>query len=432
VKLETMALHDGLTDLPNRRLFENRLRSAISIAKRTHKRVAIGMLDLDRFKFINDSLGHAVGDQLLREVAIRLKQSLRPQDTVARMGGDEFLILIPEMSDREEAYEIASRCLGSLKRSFSPGGNEMFVRGSLGLSVYPDDDIEPDQLLSLAERAMYEAKRAGGTVSYHDSSQASDGLTQLALETYLNHAIEKREFELLYQPLVRCSDGSTYGVEALLRWNNALLGTIMPGRFIPIAEETGLIVSIGAWLLGEACRFSRRWSLAGGSGCVFVNVSPRQFDDIDFVATVVAALRESGIPSSHLFLEITEGLIMRSPASVAATLAELRELGVRCVVDDFGSGYSSLNYLKRFPIDMLKIDGSFVAEIGADPAVASDEAIVRAIVAVGDALGLSIVAEGVETAAQLAFLREAGCDFAQGFLFAKPMDADSLVAWRQG
>jgi diguanylate cyclase (GGDEF)-like protein/PAS domain S-box-containing protein len=432
IKLEEMALHDALTGLPNRTLFEERLRTAISIAKRSRKRVAVGMLDLDRFKVINDSLGHSVGDLLLVEVAKRLRRSVRAQDTVARMGGDEFLILLADLDDdRETGSEIASRTLASLEERFAPGGNELFVRGSLGVAVYPDDAIEPSQLMRLADHAMYEAKTSGGGAAFHDASRATDGLTRLALETYLNQALGKDEFELVYQPLVACRGGETFGAEALLRWRHPVLGVLTPDRFVPLAEETGLIISIGAWVLREACRFSRRWSAAGGLGVVTVNVSPRQFEDRAFIGTVVAALRDHGVPPANLCLEITETIIMRSPAQTAATLAELRALGVRTVIDDFGSGYSSLNYLKRFPISMLKIDRTFVSEIGSSTDSTSDEAIVRAIVAVGGALGLTVVAEGVETPAQHAFLCEVGCDYVQGYLHARPMSGERLLAWRQ-
>jgi EAL domain-containing protein (putative c-di-GMP-specific phosphodiesterase class I) len=276
---------------------------------------------------------------------------------------------------------------------------------------------------------MYEAKSSGVSIVCYDGANASDGVTPLAIETYLNHAVEKNEFELVYQPLVACADGGTFAVEALLRWNNPELGRMPPDRFIGIAEETGLIISIGAWVLQEACRFSKRWSLAGGSGRVMVNVSPRQFQDAGFVGTVVSALADAGTPPENLYLEITESLIMRSPENVADTLADLRALGVRSVIDDFGSGYSSLNYLKRFPIDMLKIDKGFVSEIGIEETPSSDEAIIRAIVAVGQALGLAIVAEGVETQLQMNFLRDAGCDFWQGYHLAYPMAAAQLPGW---
>jgi diguanylate cyclase (GGDEF)-like protein/PAS domain S-box-containing protein len=429
VKLEDMALRDSLTDLPNRTLFERRLRAAIAIAKKSGKRVGLILLDLDRFKIVNDNLGHAVGDQLLQEVASRLQRSIRPQDTIARMGGDEFLILLPEIDGREAAREIAARALATIAPSFAPGGTEIFVRASLGISIYPDDAVEPSQLLRLADYAMYEAKSSGVAIVCYDGANASDVVTPLAIETYLNHAVEKNEFELVYQPLVATSDGGTFAVEALLRWNNPELGRMPPDRFIGIAEETGLIISIGAWVLQEACRFSKRWSLAGGSGRVMVNVSPRQFQDGGFVGTVVSALADAGTPPENLYLEITESLIMRSPETVADTLADLRALGVRSVIDDFGSGYSSLNYLKRFPIDMLKIDKGFVSEIGIEGTPSSDEAIIRAIVAVGQALGLGVVAEGVETQLQMNFLRDAGCDFWQGYHLADPMTAAQLLGW---
>ncbi|MBD5606730.1 MAG: EAL domain-containing protein [Candidatus Eremiobacteraeota bacterium] len=427
-RLEEMALYDSLTGLPNRRLFENRLAAAIAFAKRSGKKVALGVFDLDRFKNINDTLGHAVGDQLLREVASRLRGCVRENDTVARMGGDEFLVLLPEVEDRDRVAEVAARMHECLATVFAPEGNELFVRASLGISIFPDDASEPSQLLRLADRAMYDAKTARSSVAFFDGSHAGDDLGELRLETSLNHALEKRELELVYQPVIRCSNGTTIGVEALLRWNHPTLGTLAPDRFIPLAEETGLIIPIGRWLLHEACRFSKRWVAAGGTGHVSVNVSPRQFEDRGFFASVVEALNESGIKPGHLVLEITETLIMRSPETTAEAIRQLRAIGVRTAIDDFGSGYSSFNYLKRFPIDSLKIDRSFVAEIGVGSSSTSDEAIIGAIVALGAALGgIAIVAEGVETERQARFVREAGCKFAQGYYYARPMAAERLI-----
>ena len=428
VRLEEMALHDALTGLPNRALFEDRLKHAIASAKRREQKFAVGMLDIDRFKMINDTLGHAVGDQLLQEVASRLHRALRAHDTVARMGGDEFLILLVDIDDRDTVREIAARALDSLSTTFAPEGNELFVRASLGFSIYPDDAIEPSQLLRLADRAMYDAKASRSSVAFFDSMHAADNLTQLTLEMALNQALDKNELVLMYQPIVRCADWATVGAETLLRWNHPSLGLLPPGRFISLAEETGLIIPIGAWLLREACSFATHWRRAGGAGRISVNVSPRQFEDRAFLETVQGALQASGIEPGFLTLEITETLIMRSPETAAATLAELRRIGVRCEIDDFGSGYSSLNYLKRFPIDALKIDRAFVAEIGTGSCTSSDEAIIRAIVAMGGALGLAVVAEGVETEIQANFVRTAGCDFAQGYLFARPMNGRALLA----
>jgi diguanylate cyclase (GGDEF)-like protein/PAS domain S-box-containing protein len=429
LRLEEMALHDALTDLPNRTLFETRLREAIVTARAGRKRVAVGLLDLDRFKIINDNLGHQIGDQLLQEVGRRLERAVRAGDTVARMGGDEFLVLFTGLNERDDVEAIARRCLAALDRSLVIGGTEVFVRGSLGLCVYPDDATEPSQLLRLADRAMYEAKAGGAGLSRHDNARAPDDLKGLSLETHLNVALERNEFELLYQPIVR-PDGTVGGAEALLRWNHPTLGLIMPDQFIPLAEETGLIIPIGAWVLAEACRFSRRWSLAGGCGVVGVNVSPRQFEDAGFVPTVLAALRESGALPAKLYLEITETLIMRAPAATAATLELLRRLGVRSVVDDFGSGYSSLNYLKHFPVAVLKIDGVFIAAIDETAGSERDRAILLAIVAVARAFELRVVAESVETEAQARFLGAAGCDMLQGYFFARPMGDDAFLAWQ--
>jgi diguanylate cyclase (GGDEF)-like protein/PAS domain S-box-containing protein len=429
-RLEEMALHDALTELPNRAYFEQRLDQAIESARIKHKKVALGMLDLNRFKLVNDSLGHAAGDQLLKEIANRLHRSIRPGDTLARMSGDEFLFLIADIDDRAMAETIARRLTATLEESFMPAGHEIFVRASIGVSIYPDDAREPSQLLRLADGAMYAAKARGDTIGFYAGPQRHDGLTRLALEAHLNHALENDEFELYYQPQLRARTGETFGAEALLRWNHPQLGLVMPDSFIRLAEETGLIVSIGAWVLEEACRFGRRWLDLGGPGVVSVNVSPRQFESGDFVGTVVAALERSGLTADRLWLEITESLIMRSPETAASMIADLRAMGVRSFIDDFGTGYSSLNHLKRFPIDGLKIDQTFLRDIGGPLKTGNDAVLVRAILSVGRAMNLTIVAEGVETQAQYDFLIARRCDIVQGFLFAKPMPEAELLAWR--
>jgi diguanylate cyclase (GGDEF)-like protein/PAS domain S-box-containing protein len=430
-RLEVLAYRDPLTDLPNRAYFESRLDEAIAAAAGSGKRVAVGLLDLDRFKIVNDSLGHAAGDQLLKEVASRLRRSLRATDVIARMGGDEFLLLIGDLEDARQARAIAQRYVENLGPSFAPDGQEIFVRASVGVAVYPDDAREASQLLRLADTAMYAVKGTSESVGVPRPALGPEHLSRLELESFLNYACEKGELELVYQPLVDIGSGAVRGAEALLRWNHPILGRLAPSRFIGVAEETGLIVSIGAWVLNEACRFARRWHEAGGSGIVSVNVSPRQFEERDFVATVVAALRASRLPAGCLWLEITENLIMRSPELTAQTLAELRALGVRCAIDDFGSGYSSLDYLRRYPVDAIKIDRSFICGIDGTERGTRDEAIVRAILGVGRALGLAVVAEGVETAPQFAFLAANGCEFAQGFLVGRPGPQSALVSGRR-
>lgn len=423
-KLEDMALRDGLTELPNRTLFDDRLQHVIATAKRTGARFALGLLDLSRFKEINDELGHAAGDRLLKEVASRLQRVVRPQDTIARMGGDEFLFLITDIEDRDAAQRVAERFLGALEPSFAPEGREVAVRASLGLSVFPDDATEPTQLLRLADAAMYIAKSSGRSIGFHTSP--GNGSPE-DLEGELMRALENREFELHYHSMFSLATGQPTMAEALLRWNHPRLGCLAPDRFMTLAEQAGLMLPIGEWVLAESCRFARRWALAGGPGTVSVNISPRQFEERAFVASVAAALESSGLEPKRLWLEITEDLIHRSPENAATTLADLHRLGVRCSIDDFGRGYSSLNYLKRFPVNGLKIDRSFVAEIGRKDAAPGDEAIVGAILAVGRALRLSVVAEGIESQAQRDFLRARGCEFGQGYLFGRPLPERELL-----
>jgi diguanylate cyclase (GGDEF)-like protein/PAS domain S-box-containing protein len=428
-KLEDMALHDPVTELPNRLALERRLAEAIESAQRMRKRLALGVLDLNRFKIVNDNLGHAAGDRLLREIAIRLQRSIRPQDLLARMGSDEFVLLMADVDDRDMAETIARRVAATLEESFMPDEHEVFVRATIGISIYPDDSREPSQLVRLADVAMYTAKSRGDTLAFYTGPQRREGVSRLALEASLNHALENREFELYYQPQVLVKTSEVFGAEALIRWNHPKLGRIMPETFIRLAEETGLIVSIGEWVVREACRFGRRWLDAGGPGIVSVNVSPRQFESTSFVDVVASAIADSGFPAANLWLEITESLIMKSPETAASMIADLRGMGVRSFIDDFGTGYSSLNHLRRFPVDGLKIDQVFVRDIGGPLKAGNDVTLVRAILGVGKAMNLSIVAEGVETQAQHDFLLKHDCEIAQGYLFARPMPEAAMLTW---
>jgi diguanylate cyclase (GGDEF)-like protein len=431
-KLEHTALHDQLTGLPNRALFEDRMQQAIASAKRTGRRVAVGLMDLARFKAVNDSFGHAIGDTLLTDVSNRLRIAVRPQDTVARMGGDEFLLLMTDLDDRESATSIAERFVAVLEPYFVPGGIEIFVRGSMGVSVFPDDAREPLELVRLADSAMYLAKSSGERVAFYRNEAPPGDASQVDIETSLQSALANREFELYYQPQVCLADGEHRAVEALLRWHHPRAGEIAPERFFPIAEETGLGVTIGAWVLEEACRFARRRLDAGVPHAVWVNVSPRQFEDAGFVDSVAKALAAAHLPPEHLWLEVKESHIMRSPSSAAATLGALRRLGVRTAIDDFGVGYSSLSYLKRFPIGAVKIGPEFLRGIGSKDKGegAVDEAIVCAILGVGRALGIKVVAEGIETREQLDFLRRNGCELGQGYMFSLPLTAGELLYQR--
>ena len=426
LKLEQMALHDPLTNLPNRVLFEDRMQQAIASARRSGRNVAIGLMDLNRFKLVNDSLGHAAGDRLLVDVANRLRSVVRPQDTVARMGGDEFLLLMADLDDRESARAIAERFITVLEPSFSPCGREIFVRGSMGVSVYPDDAREAPQLLRQADSAMYLAKAGGERVSFFEASSRSDVLSRLELEGALHRALENRELELRYEPLVRVADESVHAVEAHLCWQHPRLGALGPESFLPIAEETGLTAEIGTWMLEEACRFARRWREAGGAGVVWVDVSARQFEHADFTSYVMRALEAADLAPSQLCLQITEPLIMRLSENVARTLGELRRRGVTTAIDDFGTGYSSLNVLKTFPVGAIKIGGELLGGIG-DGAGVADEAIVRAILGVGRELGVAIVAQGVDSQAQRGFVARSGFEFAQGAHYGATLTEAELL-----
>lgn len=431
-RLEFLAMHDALTGLPNRKMLAARLDEAIAGAQKRGRNVALGLIDLNRFKVINDSLGHAVGDQLLCDVAGRLARSVRPGDTIARLGGDEFVLLMDDLASREEALPIAERVLLALVPSFTCAGQEVFVRANMGLSTYPADADDASGLLALGDAAMYGAKMHGRDVAFYVRGEDRHGVARIALEASLNRALERGEFDVLYQPQVELRTRQIRGAEALLRWNNPAYGQLLPDTFVRIAEDTGLIVPIGAWVLEDACRFGRRWQDAGLDRFVAVNVSARQFDRPEFVELVTRTLAATGLEPRRLHLELTEGLIMRSPENAAATLGDLKALGVKIVIDDFGTGYSSFNYLKRFPLDALKIDRLFVRDIGFGVRASNDEAIVRAIVQVARALDLQIVAEGVENEDQVAFLRSLGVQLAQGFLFAHALCAAAALSWTQG
>jgi diguanylate cyclase (GGDEF)-like protein len=428
-KLEQMALHDTLTQLPNRALFEDRMQQAIASAKRSGRSIAIGLMDLNRFKAVNDSLGHAVGDRLLSDVASRLRSVVRPQDTVARMGGDEFLLLMTDLEDPQDARAIAERFVSSLDSSFAPGGNELIVRGSMGVSLYPADAREPSQLLRHADSAMYLAKARGESVSFYQRLSRADVLSRIDIETSLHDALERHELELHFVPQFDLADGTVAGAEALLRWRHPRLGIMAPESFIPVVEESALIVALGSWMLQEACRFGRRWQDAGGPGTVWVNVFSLQFEHTRFASSVVAALEAAKLAPSKLWLEVTEPLIMRSPDAVAAKLGGLRRLGVRTAIDDFGAGYSSLSRLRTCPVDALKVAGDFLRGVGGGERSVSDEALVRALFGFGRALGLEIVAQGVETKAQLDLVRRNRCALAQGPYLARPLAASELLDW---
>ena len=425
-ELERQANVDPLTELANRNVLKDRIRQAIAYAERHGAFIAIGFMDLDNFKFVNDSLGHSVGDELLRCVAERLVGCLRGQDTVARYGGDEFAFVLVEQKDERSVATLMERMLKAVDRPFEVGGHKLYVSCSVGLSCYPKDGGDIDTLLKNADAAMYRAKDRGrNNVQFYTPSMNRRVMERFALEAQLRQALSHDEFTLHYQPKVDLRSGCIVGAEALLRWHPASGGSIPPDVFIPLAEETGLIVPIGEWVLHTACSHNRTLQDAGlPSMHVAVNISARQFEAQTLVRLVRQALQVSGLDARYLELELTESLVMRNPVEVIDILGELKEMGLRLSIDDFGTGYSSLSYLQRFPVDRLKIDKSFVRDIGADP---NDAIIARAVISLGHSLGLSVIAEGVSNEEQLGFLRENGCDEMQGYYFSEPLPFDQLT-----
>ncbi len=426
--LSHQARFDTLTNLPNRALFQDRLQQAFQQSRRNRSLLGLLFLDLDGFKHINDTLGHHVGDQLLVEVSRRLQSLLRATDTLARMGGDEFTVVLPNLKEAPNASKVAMKCLRALGDPFLLQGHELFISASIGISLYPQDALEPDQLQRNADAAMYQAKAKGKNgYSYFTPDLNQRAQERMELEGLLRRAMENGEFLLHFQPQFRV-DGTLLGCEALLRWDQPRLGMISPARFIPLAEENGLILPLGEWVLREACRHVAGWHRRGHRDLVIaVNVSSLQFEREDFVHTVAEVLAAEDLDPRYLELELTESLVMQNPRQAALRLGALRNLGVRIAVDDFGTGYSSLSYLQRLPLDTLKIDQSFVRDIyPKDPSTPSSAPIVETIVALARSLKLSLMAEGVETEAQKLFLENLRCEGIQGYLFAKPMAAQTF------
>ena len=425
-RLEHLAHFDVLTDLPNRLLFYSRLEHALDQAKRHQQRLAVLFIDLDRFKTVNDSLGHPAGDELLISVAQRIRKRLRSEDTLARLGGDEFVILLEQMDDAQIAAVVAQNVLQVLSAPVHlSGGHEVFIGGSIGISLYPDDADDATRLVSSADAALYQAKEQGrNTYCFYTNALTTAANDRLALETRLRYALERGEFVLHYQPLIDTQSGKPIGVEALVRWQPPGKAMVEPGHFIPIAEDTGLIVPLGEWVLRTACAQARTWQNDGLPPLVMaVNLSGRQFQSEDMVALVRTVLVDTGLPAQYLELELTESIIMEHADQAIATLDALKALGVRLAIDDFGTGYSSLAYLKRFPIDKLKIDRSFVDGLADD---ADDREIATTIIAMARSLNLDVLAEGVETQQQLDILRGLGCGAYQGYLFSRPVPAEAL------
>ena len=387
-------------------------------------------LDLDRFKTINDSLGHLTGDKLLQGVAGRLRQCVRETDTVSRQGGDEFIIVLTGVDSPDEAGRVAAKILDQLDAAFDVDGQQLRTSFSIGIALFPEDGHDPETLMKNADTAMYHAKESGrNTYRFFDERMNVNTLERLQLENGLRQAIGRQELRLAYQAQVDLASGRIIGLEALLRWASEPLGNVPPSRFIPLAEECGLIIPIGDWVLREACRQARQWQDAGLAPVpVGVNLSALQFRRSDIVAGVAAALDESGLDGRWLELELTESLLMESGPDVILTLGRLKALGVRLSIDDFGTGYSSLAYLKRFPVDRLKIDQSFVRDLAQNP---DDAVIIRTIIQLGHNLRLEVIAEGTETLEQMDFLRREGCTAAQGYLFSRPVPADAIPALLQ-
>jgi diguanylate cyclase (GGDEF)-like protein/PAS domain S-box-containing protein len=425
-RIQYLATHDELTGLPNRVIFVELLVHALEGARRCNHKCAVLFVDLDRFKIVNDSLGHEAGDQVLKQVAQRLRACVRASDVVARFGGDEFIVLLDPIADQAAAAAVAASILAAMLKPVRIMSYECRVTASIGVARYPEDATDAPTLMKQADMGMYLAKDEGkNNFQFYSGVVAPMSVERIVLETHLVHALERNELFLEYQPKIQLSTGRICGVEALLRWNNPQLGVLSPNAFVPLAEDTGLIVPIGKWVLRTACAQSIAWQRLGLPPLVMaVNLSPRQFKDPALVEMITAALQESGLPAHCLELEITESMIMNSVDQAAQTAAVIKSLGVRLAIDDFGTGYSSLSQLKQFPIDTLKIDRSFVREL---PGNQDDQAITDAIISLGKALGVNIVAEGVETLAQAAFLRARGCDEVQGFLFSAPCGADAFV-----
>jgi len=426
-ELNHLAYHDALTDLPNRILFEDRLTQALILAERNRQALGVLFLSLDGFKKVHDTLGRAIGDRLLQKVAERLRSSAHQGETVARFEGDEFALLLTQIggTEGEDVVEVIFQTNESLKLPFVIDDHELFITVSVGISLYPDDGADASTLLKNADAALYRAREQGGdNYQFYTADMNAKAMKRLALENSLRRALERNEFEVYYQPVLDTNTRKIVGMEALLRWHHPELGLVQPAEFIPLAEDTGMIVPIGEWVLRTACAQSKSWQGAGFAPLALaVNLSARQFQQQNLSEMVVRILQETGLHAHDLELELTESSIMKNAESAVRTLGELKAMGVKIAIDDFGTGYSSLGYLKRLPIDTLKIDRSFVRDVTADP---DDAALVMAIITLAHNLRLKVVAEGVDSEEQVSFLHLLRCDEWQGYLFSKPLPVEAF------
>ncbi len=425
---EHQAYHDALTGLPNRRLFEDRLTIAVAQAERTRTQLALLYLDVDRLNRINDTLGHALGDEVLRTIVHRVSASVRSSDTFARLGGDEFILLVTNLRHAEDTVRIAQMLVDRIREPLVVKQHELFVTASIGIAIFPQDGGESSSLLASADAATHTCKRLGGNGWHlHNSAINERGVNRLALEMELHRALDRAEFAIRYQPLLEVAEQRITGVEALVRWQHPERGELLPGTFLEAAEETGLIIGIGELTVQSACAQARAWLSAGWENAsVSINLSARQFEHPKLLEMIDHAVREHRLPPGVLHFEITEQTALRDIRRSVELIGELRQRGIGVAIDDFGIGYSSLAYLKELPVSALKIDKTFLSGIPGP----TDSAIVAAVIAMGHALGLTVIAEGVETAEQMAFLRESRCDACQGFLFSRPTTADEITRLR--
>jgi diguanylate cyclase (GGDEF)-like protein len=427
VELDFLASHDVLTKLPNRILLGDRLKQAIEFARGCHGLMAIMFVDLDRFKHINDSLGHAVGDQLLQAVAHRLMTCVRSSDTVSRQGGDEFVLLLPLIEHAADAAAIAQKILLAMALPYTVEHHLLYLGVSIGVSLYPQDGLDAETLIGNADLAMYHVKDTGrNNYAFFTAAMNARAILRQSIEVGLRQALARHEFVLHYQPKIALRSGMLVGVEALVRWQHPQRGLLSPQHFIAIAEECGLILPLGRWVLRRACEQAREWSLRGWPPMIMaVNTSPLEFGALDFMSYLCRTLDETGLHPAYLELELTESTLMRNTETSDSLLQNIADLGVKLAIDDFGTGYSSLSYLTQFPIHTLKIDQSFVSQMSSN---ADDATIVSAVIGMGKSLKKRIIAEGVETQEQCAFLKAQGCDEGQGYFFGRPTDAEGIVA----